>query len=94
MIRDNLSSFISPPPAILWAFCRTNRRFKFQKSSQLFIGTHNEALTVAAMCISNEDRPPVTIYGCNTAPTPTGFAEIVGNDFPVLHCTTSIFITG
>jgi hypothetical protein len=26
-----------------------NRRFQFQKRSQLFVGVHNEALTVAAM---------------------------------------------
>jgi len=33
---------------------RANRRFKFQKRSQLFIGTHNEPLSVTAMCIANE----------------------------------------
>jgi hypothetical protein len=32
-----------------------NRQFKFQKRSQLFIRTHNEPLSVAAMCISNPD---------------------------------------
>jgi hypothetical protein len=31
------------------------------------------------------DRSPFAIQGCNTAPTPTGFAKSVGNDFPVLH---------
>jgi hypothetical protein len=36
-----------------------NRRFKFQKSRQLFIGTHNETLSVAAMSIRNPDRSPV-----------------------------------
>src|SRR5205807_5887933 len=29
----------------------TNRRFEFCDRSQLFIGAHNEALTVAAMCV-------------------------------------------
>jgi len=29
--------------------------FEFQKRSQLFIRSHNEALTVAAMCVSNEE---------------------------------------
>jgi hypothetical protein len=29
-----------------------NRRFKFHERSQLFIGTHNEPLSVAAMCVS------------------------------------------
>jgi len=32
----------------------SNRRFKFDKSGQLFIRTHNEALSVVAMCVSNE----------------------------------------
>src|SRR6266403_2136148 len=34
------------------------------------------------MCVCNKDRSPARIHGCNTAPTPTGFAEIVGDDFP------------
>jgi hypothetical protein len=37
------------------------RRFHFQKSRQLFIGAHNEALTVIAMCVCNPDRSPVGI---------------------------------
>jgi hypothetical protein len=60
-------------------------RFKFHKRSQLFLRSHNEALPVAAMCISHEDGSPVTIHGCDTAPTETGFAEIVSDDFPGLH---------
>jgi hypothetical protein len=27
---------------------------------------------------TNKVRSPATIHGCNAAPTPTGFAEIVG----------------
>src|SRR5258708_28960335 len=27
------------------------------------------------MCVSKEDRSPLTIYGCNTAPTPSSFTE-------------------
>jgi hypothetical protein len=38
-----------------------NCRFQFQKSRQLFIRTHNEALSVAAMCVGNPDRSPVGI---------------------------------
>ena len=49
-----------------------NRPFRFQKCCQDFIGTHDETLSVA-------------IQGRDAAPTPTGFAEIVGNDFPVVH---------
>jgi hypothetical protein len=35
-----------------------NRRFKFDKRSQLFIRSHNETLSVAAMCVGNKDRSP------------------------------------
>jgi hypothetical protein len=38
-----------------------NRRFEFQKSGQLFIGTHNEAFSIAAMRVCNPDRLPVGI---------------------------------
>jgi hypothetical protein len=37
------------------------------------------------MRISNEGRLPARIHGGDTAPTPTGFAEIVSDDFPVFH---------
>jgi hypothetical protein len=43
----------SPPPP--------SRRFEFHKRSQLFIRTHNETLSVAAMCVCNKDRSPVGI---------------------------------
>src|SRR5437016_8641938 len=33
----------------------SNRRFKFNKRSQLFIRTHNETLSVAAIGVRNED---------------------------------------
>jgi hypothetical protein len=58
---------------------------KFEKRRQLFICSHNETLSVVAMCVSNEDRPPVAIYSCDAAPTPTGFAEIVSDDFLIPH---------
>jgi hypothetical protein len=35
-----------------------NRQFKFDERSQLFIGVHNEPLSVVAMCISDPDRSP------------------------------------
>src|SRR5436309_8521636 len=37
------------------------------------------------MRVSNPDRSPVRIDGCDAAPTPTGFAEIVSDYFPVLQ---------
>jgi hypothetical protein len=36
---------------------------------------------VAAMRVGNEDCSPVAIHGGDAAPTPTGFAEIVSDDF-------------
>jgi len=33
----------------------TNRPLQFQKRSQLFIGAHNEMLSVAVVCIDNPD---------------------------------------
>jgi hypothetical protein len=39
------------------------RRFQFYKRSQLFIGTHNESLPVAAMRARSEHRSPVGING-------------------------------
>ena len=37
------------------------------------------------MRVSNPGHLPVRIHSCDTAPTPTGFAEIVSDDFPELH---------
>ena len=41
---------------------RPNRRFEFHKSGQLFIRTNDEALTVAAMGVSNEHCSPARMY--------------------------------
>jgi len=35
-----------------------NRRFQFQKRGQLFVRTHNKTLSIAAICVSNPNRPP------------------------------------
>jgi hypothetical protein len=40
---------------------------------------------VAAMCVNNEDCSPARIQPLHAAPTPTGFAEIVSDDFPRIH---------
>jgi hypothetical protein len=39
-----------------------NCRFKFDKSSQLFIGANDEPLIVAAVCVSNPDCSPEGIH--------------------------------
>ena len=38
-----------------------NRGFQFRKRSQDFIGSHNETLSVASMCVSNPDCSPLGI---------------------------------
>jgi hypothetical protein len=40
------------------------------------------------MRVCNKDRSPARVPSCDTAPTPTGFAEIVSDGFPVLHTAT------
>jgi len=62
-----------------------SRRFEFQKRGQLFIRMHNQALSVAAMCVSNPDRSPVGINRCDAAQTPTCFTQIISDDFPVFR---------
>ena len=37
------------------------------------------------VCVRNPDRSPVGFNRRDTAQTPTGCLEIVGNDFPVFH---------
>jgi len=37
------------------------RQFEFEKRSQLFIRTHNEALSVVAMRVNNPDRSALEI---------------------------------
>jgi hypothetical protein len=40
------------------------------------------------MSVSNKDYSPAGIHGCDAAPTPSGSAEIVSDDFPVIHVAT------
>jgi hypothetical protein len=54
---------------------------------QLFIRVHNETLSIVAMCISNENCSTLKIQYWDAALTPTGFAQIVSDDLPVLHAT-------
>jgi hypothetical protein len=53
----------TPPARQAQLVANANRFFQFQKRSQLFIGTHNEALSIAAMCVCNPDCSPVGIKG-------------------------------
>jgi hypothetical protein len=38
-----------------------NGRFMFEKRPQLFVRTHNEPLSVIAVCVSDEDYSPAGI---------------------------------
>jgi hypothetical protein len=40
-----------------------NRRFRFEKRAELFVGTHNKASSVAAVRVNNPDRSPLGING-------------------------------
>ena len=71
MIRDSLSSFISRAPQSSGRSAASNRRFQFQKRSQLFIRAHNETLSVVAMRVNNPDRSPFKIESGDPAQTPT-----------------------
>jgi hypothetical protein len=44
-----------------WLSVRANHRFHLHKSRQLFIGMHNETLSVVAMRVCNPDCSPVGI---------------------------------
>jgi hypothetical protein len=47
---------------IVVVMAAVDRRFKFNKCSQLFIGMHNQVLTVA-MRVNSEDCSPARIHG-------------------------------
>jgi hypothetical protein len=49
-------------PLVFLVGVNASRRFKFNKRRQLFISTHYEAFSVAAMRVSNPDRSPVRIH--------------------------------
>jgi hypothetical protein len=62
----------------------TNLPLQFQERSQYFFGVHHEMLSVA-MCVHNPDRSPFNIESRDRAQAKSYFAEIVRDDFPVLH---------
>jgi hypothetical protein len=69
---------------IPWLAGSPRAAFKFKKRAEFFVGVHNEALSVIAVRIRNEDCLSVGINRCDAAPTPTGAAEIVSHNFPVM----------
>jgi len=67
----------------------SDSRRSLSKASSLrfLLSFGDETLSVAAMCVNNPDRSPVGINRCDAGPTPTGFAEIVSDYFPILPWT-------
>jgi hypothetical protein len=47
------------------------------------LGFHHDEPLIVVMRVNNPDRSSFNIESRDPAPTPTGFAEIVSNDFPV-----------
>src|SRR5436189_4681632 len=45
--------------SLLLPLSDSNRKFEFQKGSQLFIRAHKETFSVVAMSVCNPDRSPV-----------------------------------
>jgi hypothetical protein len=62
-----------------------NYQFHFDECRQLFIPTHNVTLAIATMRVGNPDCLPVGIDSRDTAPTPTGSAKPVCDNFPAFH---------
>jgi hypothetical protein len=58
-------------------YCHRVRLFQAQEKPSAFRRRVQRSFTVVAMCVSDENRSPFAIHGCGTAPSPTGFAEIV-----------------
>jgi len=57
-----LQIFAKNPASLSSQFATSaDRRVEFHKSRQFFIRTHNQTLTVAAMCVCNKDCSPVGI---------------------------------
>jgi hypothetical protein len=61
----------------------SNRRLQFDNAVRFFVRSHNETLPVGAVRVCNPDCSPFGINRCDAAPTPTGFAQIVSDDFSV-----------
>jgi hypothetical protein len=65
------NQFAGANPLVVANYC-----FEFQKRSQQLICMHNETLSVAAMCVSNEDRSPFTIHGCTQPQVQPAFLRL------------------
>src|SRR5467141_1965850 len=55
---------------------------KFKKRWEQFIRPNDKPLPVVAMRINDPERSPFRIQGWDPAETPTGLAELIGDDFP------------
>jgi hypothetical protein len=62
-----------------------DRRFKFKKRRILFVATNDKPLPVVAMRVCNPDCSPLESIVATQPKLQSGFVEIVGDDFPILH---------
>jgi len=62
------------------------------RDASLWSRFSDRMLSIAPMRVCNESRPPVGINRSRHSPTPTGFAEIVSDDFPLLHASAASFL--
>ena len=54
---------------------------------------HDVTLAIVAMSVSNKGCSPVRIHGSDVTPTPSGFAEIVSDEFPLLRTHACALLT-
>jgi len=78
--RSDLMPRCRPFTGLQLSIDAPNRRFQFQKRRQLFIRTHNEPFSVAAMCVSNPDCSPSNPSRLRPAHAESGFDYLVNDD--------------
>ena len=83
---DLEKKIISSDAAKWWQ--RDRSPIRVPQRRQLFPRSRNETLSVVAMRANNPDCSPFAIHGCDAAPTPTGFAEVI-SDYAIPNCRTT-----
>jgi hypothetical protein len=60
----------------------------FPIRGELFIGVHDETLSIVAVCVCDKYRSAFAVHRCDATPRPSSFAEIVRDSLPVpFHAT-------
>src|SRR4030095_7410820 len=71
-----------------------DRRYQFNKRRQFLISTHDETLSVVAMCVSNPDCSPLRIQISHAAPTPSGFPGVCWRQKTGLTGVVAVMLVG